>query len=34
MTQGTQTGLCDNLDGLGWEEGRRLQREETYVDLC
>ena len=34
MTQGTQTGLCNNLEG--WERvggGREFTREGTYVHL-
>ena len=32
MTQGTQTGFCDNLEG--WKKvGRRFEREVTYVYL-
>ena len=31
MTQGAQTGLCDNLDG--WEVGERFKREGAYVYL-
>ena len=34
MTRGTQTGLCDSLEGWGgvaWEAGGRLTREGTYL---
>ena len=36
MTQGTQTGLCDNLEGwaVGWEVGGRFRREGTYVYMA
>ena len=31
MTQGTQPGLGDNLQG--WEVGGKRKREETYIHL-